>query len=218
MKRQTASLIAGMSQKKQRELLSDLNYLNTGEIKKFCERHGIPYRIAVETKDGGWRKTKENDRKGVVLRRVRHFLRSGSVLKETRFRSAVVSLEAIPEELAASDRLFYGRYEKSNRVVMGLLKELTGGEFEDGAIARILAREFWSSGKAPTFQEYAAAWLVARKEHTKPNEEWAYLSDRAGKKDVAEWKKRRERKAKEVMRVLGKIGVRRGKQKAGNQA
>ena len=140
------------------------------------------------------------------------------MLKETRFRSAVVSLEAIPEELAASDRLFYGRYEKSNRVVMGLLKELTGGEFEDGAIARILAREFWSSGKAPTFQEYAAAWLVARKEHMKPNEEWAYLSDRAGKKDVAEWKKRRERKAKEVMRVLGKIGVRRGEQKAGNQA
>jgi hypothetical protein len=171
MKRQTASLIAGMSQKEQRELLSDLNYLNTREIKKFCERHGIPYRIAVETKDGGWRKTKEDDRKGVVLRRVRHFLRRGSVLKETRFRSAVVSLEAIPEELAASDRLFYGRYEKSNRVVMGLLKELTGGEFEDGAIARILAREFWSSGKAPTFQEYAAAWLVARKEHTKPNEE-----------------------------------------------
>jgi hypothetical protein len=218
MKRQTASLIAGMSQKNQRELLSDLNYLNTGEIKKFCERHGIPYRIAVETKDGRWRKTKEDDRKGVVLRRVRHFLRRGSVLKETRFRSAVVSLEAIPEELTASDRLFYGRYEKSNRVVMGLLKELTGGEFEDGAIARILAREFWSSGKAPTFQEYAAAWLVARKEHTKPNEEWAYLSDRAGKKDVAEWKKRRERKAKEVMRVLGKIGVRRGGQKAGNQA
>jgi hypothetical protein len=218
MKRQTASLIAGMSQKEQRELLSDLNYLNTGEIKKFCERHGIPYRIAVETKRGGWRKTKEDDRKGVILRRVRHFLRRGSVLKETRFRSAVVSLETIPEELAASDRLFYGRYEKSNRVVMGLLKELTGGEFEDGAIARILAREFWSSGKAPTFQEYAAAWLVARKEHTKPNEEWAYLSDRAGKKNVAEWKKMRERKAKEVMRVLGKIGVRRGEQKAGNQA
>ena len=218
MKRQTASLIAGMSQKEQRELLSDLNYLNTREIKKFCERHGIPYRIAVETKDGGWRKTKEDDRKGVILCRVRHFLRRGSVLKETRFRSAVVSLEAIPEELAASDRLFYGRYEKSNRVVMGLLKELTGGEFEDGAIARILARQFWSSGKAPTFQEYAAAWLVARKEHAKPNEEWAYLSDRAGKKDVAEWKKMRERKAKEVTRVLGKIGVRRAEQKAGNQA
>jgi hypothetical protein len=209
MKRQTASLIAGLSQKEQKDLLSDLNYLNTGEIKKFCERHGIPYRIAVETMDGGWRKTKEDDRKGVMLRRVRHFLRTGGVLPETRFRLAVVSLEAIPGELAASDRLFYGRYDKSNRVVMGLLKELTGGEFEDGAIARILAREFWSSGKAPTFQEYAAAWLLARKEHTKPNEEWAYLSDRAGKKDVAEWKKMRERKAKEMMKRIGGIRVRR---------
>lgn len=198
-------LISELSKREQRELLQDLNYLNTGEIKAFCKKHGIPYRIAVESKDGGWRKTTEDDRKGVMLRRVRHFLRTGGVLPETRFRSEVVCFEAIPEELAAGDRLFYGRYDKSNRAVMGLLKELTGGEFTDGAIARILAREYWSRGKAPTFQEYAAAWLVARKEHSKPNAEWAYLSDLAGKKDVAGWKKMRERKAKEVMKRLGKV-------------
>jgi hypothetical protein len=92
---------------------------------------------------------------------------------------------------------------------MGLLKELTGGEFEDGAIARILAREFWSRGEAPTFQKYAAAWLVARREHTKPNAEWAYLSDRAGKKDAAEWKRLRVSKAKGVLKRLGRITVRR---------
>lgn len=209
MKRQRTSLIAGLSQKEQRELLQDLNYLNTGEIKAFCKKHGIPCRIAVETKDGRWRRTKHDDRKGVMLRRVRHFLRTGGVLPETRFRSEVVCIEVIPEKLAANDRLFYGRYDKANPVVMGLLKELTRGEFENGAIAGILAREFWSRGEAPTFQEYAAAWLVARKEHTKPNAEWAYLSDRAKNKDVAQWKKMRLRKAKEVMKRIGKISVRR---------
>ena len=200
-----ASLISGLTRTEQRELLQDLNYLNTGEIKEFCKKHGIPYRIAVEMKDGSWRKTKDDDRKGVMLRRVRHFLRTGGVLPETRFRSDVVCFGPIPEELAPTDRLFYGRYDKTNRAVMGLLKELTGGVFEDGAIARILAREFWSSGEAPTFQEYAAAWLVVRKEHAKPNAEWAYLSDRAENKDVGEWRKLRVRTAKEVIKRLGKI-------------
>src|SRR5215471_1357113 len=203
-----ASLISGLSKKEQRELLQDLNYLNTWEIKKFCERHGIPCRIAVEMKDGSWRRTKEHDRKGVMLQRVRHFLRTGVVSQETQFRSTVVCFDDVPQDLTPTDRLFYGRYHKSNRVVMGLLKELTGGEFEDGAIARILAREFWSRGEAPTFQKYAAAWLVARKEHTKPTAEWAYLSDRAVKKDVAEWKRLRVSKAKEIMNRLRRITVR----------
>ena len=59
-----AWLISGLSKKEQRELLQDLNYLNTGEIKKFCERHRIPYRIVVEMKDGSWRRTKDDDRRG----------------------------------------------------------------------------------------------------------------------------------------------------------
>src|SRR6202007_709109 len=69
-----ASLIAKLSQQKQRELLRDLNYLNTAEIKSFCKRHSIPYTIALETQDGARKKTHEDDRKGVVLHRVRHFL------------------------------------------------------------------------------------------------------------------------------------------------
>jgi hypothetical protein len=85
--------------------------------------------------------------------------------------------------------------------------KLRGGKFEDGAIARILVREYWSRGEAPTFRKYAAAWLRARKEHTKPNPEWAFLSDRAEKTAGAEWKKMRARKAKKVMRLLGKLSV-----------
>lgn len=166
--RTMAALISKLSKKEQRELLHDLNYLNTVEIKAFCKRQAIPFTIAVETKDGRWRKTKDEDRKGVMLRRVRHFLQTGAVLRGTCFRSKVVSFEVVPEKLDASDRLFYGQYGKSNRIVMVLLRELTGGKFEDGAIARILARESWSRGEAPTFQEYASAWLRAQEEHKRP--------------------------------------------------
>ena len=81
------------------------------------------------------------------------------------------------------------------------------GRFEDGAIARILARKYWSRGEAPTFRRYASAWLQARKEHTKPNPEWAFLSDRAEKRAGAEWKRVRARKAKKVIRLLGKMIV-----------
>jgi len=204
-----ASLICNLSKKEQRELLHDLNYLNTGEIKAFCKRHAIPFTIAVETKDGRPRKTKDEDRKGVMLRRVRHFLQAGAVLRGTCFPSAVVSFEVVPEKLDARDRLFYGQYGKSNRMAMALLRELTGGKFEDGAIARILAREFWSRVKAPTFQEYASAWLRAQEEHKKPNPEWAYLSDRAEKRSSAEWKNVRISKAKKVVKVLNKIRARR---------
>ncbi len=200
-----ASLISRLGKQEQQELLRDLNYLNTAEIKSFCKMHSIPYKIAFETKDGLRRTTADEDRKGVMLRRIRHFLKTGTVLKQTCFRSTVVCLDAIPQKLAASDKLFYGQYEKSNRNLVVLLSELTGGEFEDGAIARILARRFWSRGHAPTFKEYASAWLQARREHKRPNPEWAFLADRTNRTAGADWKKMRMRKAKKVIALLNKI-------------
>ena len=43
----------------QRELLNDLNYLNLQEIRSFCDRHSIPYRILVATTDGRQKPTKD---------------------------------------------------------------------------------------------------------------------------------------------------------------
>src|ERR1700677_4467099 len=82
--------ISKLPKSEQQELLNDLNYLNASEIKSFCNRHSIPYRIAIETKDGGRRMTRDDDRKGVMLDRVRHFLQTGAVLEETCFRAPVV--------------------------------------------------------------------------------------------------------------------------------
>jgi hypothetical protein len=190
------------------ELLDDLNYLNLVEIKSFCKRNSIPYRITIEGKDGNRKATSEDDRKGVVLKRVRHFLRTGVVLKETCFAASVVSGEPLRGKIAADDKLFYGRYDKTNREMIGLLKELTDGQFRNGAIARILAREFWTRGKAPTFREFAEAWLKATKEHNKPNPEWAFLSDRAKKADTSDWKRLRARKAAKVMKILKRVSDR----------
>jgi hypothetical protein len=189
----------------QKELLDDLNYLNGMEIKSYCNRHSIPYRIAIETRDGGRRMTKDVDRKGVMLNRIRHFLQTGLVLQQTCFPAAIVCFDPLPDKITRDDRLFYGQYEKKNRKLIALLKSLTNGQFENGAIARILARQFWSKGEAPTLREYASAWIEASREHTRPNPEWAFLSDRANKVAVSNWKQLRVHKASKVMKLLNQI-------------
>lgn len=179
-----------------------------GPLAQHRARHSfraIPYTIFVESKDGSRKKTSEEDRKGVALDRIRHFLRTGAVLKETCFPASVVSQESLREEIKPDDRLYYGRYDRTNRGMMRLLEELTGGQFRSGAIARILAREFWTRGEAPTFREFASAWLEARREPDKPNPEWAFLRDRAAKVRVANWKAMRARKAAKVVKLLKRI-------------
>jgi hypothetical protein len=199
------SLISHLSRAGQQQLLEDLNYLNTAEIKAFCKKHAIPFAISVATVDGGRTRTRDEDRKGVMLDRVRHFLTTGEILPETCFPFAVVSFDAQREDLAAGDRLLYGQYSKTNRALMAILKELTGGKFKDGAVARILVRDFWSRGEAPTLEVFAAEWIRAAREHTRPNPEWAFLSDRSNKTAGADWKSLRNKKAKEVLAILNRL-------------
>ncbi|MGH9604254.1 MAG: hypothetical protein ACRD3N_01005 [Terracidiphilus sp.] len=197
--------LSKLPEEERQELLEDLNYLNLAEIKTFCRRHSIPCRIAVATPDGSRRVTRDDDRKGVILDRVRRFLETGAISKETCLQASVVCFDPLPKQLTADDRLFYGQYDKTHRGMVEILKSLTGGRFESGAIARILARNFWSAGIAPTFGEFASAWLRASREHTKPNPEWAFLSDRAGKKPIADWKRLRKEKALKVLKALDRI-------------
>jgi hypothetical protein len=200
-----SSFISKLPKRERQQLLDDLNYLKISEIRSFCKRHSIPYRIAIETTDGCRRATKDDDRTGVILNRIRHFLQTGVILDETCFPAAVVCFDQLSDPINADDRLFYGQYDKTNRTMITLLKSLTDGQFENGAIARMLAREFWSRGKAPTFREYASAWIDASREHLRPNPEWAFLSDRANKGVVRDWAKLRKQKASKVMKVLDQI-------------
>jgi len=201
------SLISNLTRSEQRKLLDDLNYLNTSEIKRFCKKHSIPYAISFETPDGRRKRAGADDRKGVMLDRVRHFLTTGAVPPETCFPAAVVCFDPGREPLAADDRLHYGQYDKGNRALMRILSDLTDGKFRNGDIARILAREFWSRGEAPTLEAFAAAWVRASREHTRPNPEWAFLSDLANQTAAKNWRKLRKQKAKKVLEILDKIHV-----------
>ncbi|HWF91409.1 MAG TPA: hypothetical protein VN684_03940 [Terriglobales bacterium] len=140
-----------------------------------------------------------------MLERVRLFLKTGRIAEETCFPASVVRLETMKAKLTPADRLFYGQYDKTNRAMFTLLKKLTSGKFRDGAIARILLREFWSHGQAPTFKDYAAAWEQAVQVHTQPNAEWAFLSDRARGTAGANWKKLRIQKATKTLKILKQI-------------
>jgi hypothetical protein len=201
------SLISPLSAAKQRELLADLNYLNLGEIKAFCRKHGVPYAIWIETGGGGRQKAGEDDRKGVILDRIRRYLKTGAIPAATCFPAHVVRLDAPPQKLKATDRLCYGQYDPKRPAMVGLLESLTGGKFRHGALARILAREFWSQGIAPTYAEFAEAWLRAKEDHKRPNPEWAFLSDRSAGKETADWRQLRARKARQVLRVLDQLGL-----------
>jgi hypothetical protein len=199
------SLIADLPKSRRDRLVADLNYLNMAEIKSFCRKHAIPYSIWIETRDGAHRKTHEDDRKGVILNRIRHFLTTGRILAATCLPARVVCFDPPPANLSANDRLFYGQYDKESKTMIDLLKRLTDGLFKNGATARILAREFWTRGVAPTYAEFAVAWMKADEGHTQPNPEWAFLSDRAAGTHMGDWKQLRTKKAKQVLKILERM-------------
>jgi hypothetical protein len=186
-----------------RELLDDLNYLNLREIRSVCDRHSIPYRVLVETPDGGRRPTRDTDRKPVVLGRIRHWLATGEVLDATCLPARIVRQDGPPSGLRPTDRLYYRWYNKTYGSVMGLLKDLTGGRFENGALARVLIMEIWSRGEAPTFAEFADAWVAAKQEpRSLLSAEYAFLTDLRRGQAGPDWTSMRDQRAGRALAVL----------------
>jgi hypothetical protein len=194
--------LTSLTEAEQNELLDDLNYLNMAEIKSFCRAHVIPFTIRVESTHG--KKRNEIDRKGVI--------ESHSPLPQHRRGLAtnmlcgkVVCFDRLTKPPSPDDRLFYGQYDKNNRAVFSLLKRLSEGKFQDGAIARIVAREFWSKGEAPNLQEicFRLAWCSGENGEAHP--EWAFLADRARGTAGSNWKRLRAKKAAKVMNLLNAI-------------
>ncbi len=200
------SLISHLSSAKQEELFRDLYYLKMAEFKAFCDKHSIPYTILIETEDGKIKKSRDKDRQKIIIDRIIHYLETGNIKPATLFRKEVVHLAGLSDEITAKDRLYYGCYEKKNPKMMKLLKDLTNGEFKNGAIARILCREFWAKGEAPTFEEYAKAWLKARDEYSlKQHPEAAYLTNLSKGAADSNWKELRLQKAEKILSLLPRI-------------
>jgi len=200
-----ASLLGKLTDSQRTELLENIYYLNMQELREFCDAHGIPYAIYFETEDGRVRKSRDADRKGIVIDRVLHFISTGTIKPRTIFPKSVVRFEPMRSAPTESDRIFYGQYKDSDSNLLRLMKQLTGGKFEAGAISQEVLRACWTRGAPPDYREFAKLWLKAREDHTTPNPEWAFLTDRAKGIAGTDWKQLRIRKASAALALLRKI-------------
>lgn len=198
-----SGLLLHLTPEDREQLLDDLSYLNLSEIRSFCNRHSIPYKIIAEPPDGRDMVTVDTDRKPVILQRVRHYLQTGEVLEATRIPSHIVRSKGPPDQLTLADRLYYRWYNKTYQQVIALLEELTGGRFRNGALARVLIMEYWTKGEAPTFEEFAQAWLAAKdRDRDLMSPDYAFLADLQRGEAGPDWKVLRKRKAQAVRATL----------------
>jgi hypothetical protein len=200
------NFLSQLPKSEQVRLIEEMNYMNLEEIRGFCSERGIPYRIVAEYPHGQVKATKDTDRKPIVLARVRRYLTTGQVGQPTRISALIVREENPPARLGPRDRLYYRWYAKEFEGVMRLLRELTTGRFRDGAVARVLAMEFWTRGEAPTFAEFARSWTRAKaEEHRLLTPEYAYLTDLRHQRADGDWKTLRKAKAKSALETLARI-------------
>ncbi len=198
------NLLSRLTSAEKTKFLEELNYMNLEEIRGFCSQHGIPYRVMAEYGNGKTRATKDTDRKPIVLARIRRYLTTGKAGKPTRIPAAIVREQEPPARVGTRDRLYYRWYAKEHEGVIRVLRDLTGGRFKDGAVARVLAMEFWTRGEAPTLEEFARAWMNARTEDLL-TPEYAYLTDLKHQRADGNWKALRNAKAKSALKMLERI-------------
>jgi hypothetical protein len=200
------NFLSQLTKDEQARLLEELNYLNLEEIRGFCSGRGIPYKILAQYPSGKVKATKDTDRKPIVLARVRHYLATGKVGQPTCIPAEIVRQDDPPARPEPRERLYYRWYSKEHTGIMRSLRELTDGRFQNGAVARVLAMEFWTRGEAPTLEEFARAWTRAKAdEHRLLTAEYAYLTDLKHKRAGTEWKSLRKAKAKSALQTLAKI-------------
>ncbi len=198
--------MAQRSSKQERALLHEtVQYLNLEEMRIFCRTHKLPLNIHVEGSDGRLRSSGDRDRKDVVLKRIEDFANLGKRTGPTVYRNSVVCGDPLGARLNGRVRLHYGQYDKHNPAFIACMQKLTGGDFRSGMIARLVLRDFWTGGTAPTLRQFADEWLRATKAHTKPRPEGAYLADRAKGVDQDNWKAVRIRKARQALQILKRL-------------
>ena len=198
------NVLSQLTKTEQARLVEELNYMNLEEIRGFCSVRGIPYRIVAEYPNGKVKATKDADRKPIVLARVRRYLTTGEVGQATCIPAKIVREENPPARLGPRDRLYYRWYAKEHEGVLRVLRELTSGQFKDGAVARIIAMEFWTRGEAPTLEEFARSWTQTKTEDLL-TPEYAYLTDLKHQRADGNWKALRRAKAKSALKTLARI-------------
>ena len=200
------NLLSQLTKDAQARFFSELNYMNLEEIRGFCSDRGIPYKIVAGHADGNVKPTKDFDRKPLVLARVRRYLATGKAGPPTCIPAKIVRPNGPPAKPGPRERLYYRWYAKEHAGILRRLIDLTDGRFRDGAVARVLAMEFWTRGEAPTLAEFARAWTKANAgRHQLLTAEYAYLTDLQHKRAGSEWKGLRKAKAESALRTLAQI-------------
>lgn len=198
--------LSQLSKAEHTRLLEELNYMNLEEIRGFCSARGIPYKVMAEYPSGKVRATKDTDRKPIVLARVRRYLTTGQVGQATCIPASIVREDDPPSRLGPRDRLYYRWYAQEHEGVIRVLRHLTDGRFKDGAVARVLAMDFWTRGEAPTLEEFARSWTEAKtNEHLLLTPDYAYLTDLKHKRADRDWKALRKAKAQSALKTLERI-------------
>jgi hypothetical protein len=200
------NLLSQLNKEKQARLLEDLNYMNMEEIRGFCSARGIPYKILAEYPNGKVKATKDTDRKPIILARVRHYLKTGNAGSPTLISATIVRDDNPPARPGHRERLYYRWYAKEHTGIIRTLRELTEGQFRDGAVARVIVMEFWTRGEAPTLEEFARAWTKANADRDwMLTAEYAYLTDLQRDQAGSDWKSVRKAKAASALRMLARI-------------
>jgi hypothetical protein len=200
------NFLSKLTKGEQARLLEELNYMNLDEIRGFCIPRSIPYKIVAEHPNGKTTVTRDSDRKPIVLARVRHYLATGEVGHASRIPVEIVRQEKPPARLGPGDRLYYRWYAREHEGVIRLLRDLTAGRFQDGAVARVVAMAFWTRGLAPTFEEFAKSWMKAKaEEHRLLTPEYAYLTDLKHRRADDNWTALRTTKAISALKTLARI-------------
>jgi hypothetical protein len=200
------NFLSKLTKAEQARLLEELNYMNLAEIRGFCSPRGIPYKIVSEYSSGKTKVTKDTDRKPIVLARVRRYLQTGEVGRASCIPAKIVREGKPPARPGPRDRLYYRWYAKEHEGVIRLLRDLTAGRFQDGAVARVVAMAFWTRGQAPTFEEFARSWVKAKAEqHRMLTPEYAYLTDLKHRRADNSWKALRTAKAQSALKTLARI-------------
>ena len=196
-KRITAQALAALTR--------DIQYLNLAEMRDFCRKHDLPRYIHIQKPDGKLRRTSDRDRKDVVLKRIFEYATDGRRTGPTIYATNVVADGPLPKSLTARVRVRYGQYEKHNPAFVRILQDLTDDAFRTGMIARLVLRDFWTAGKAPTLKQFAVEWLRATAAHTRPRPEGAYVADLSRGSAGSDWKRVRIRRAQRALTTLSKL-------------
>lgn len=192
--------------KRERERLEKLiQYLNLEEMRIYCAAHELPLYIHIELPDGRLRRTGDRDRKDIVLARILQFAVHGKRTGPTVYPKNVVPDGPLPKRLTGRVRVHFGQYEKKNEHFVQTMKELTGGAFRLGMIARLVLRDFWTAGVAPTLRQFADEWVRATAAHTGPRPEGAYVADLVYGTAGDNWKELRIQNAKEALAMLAEL-------------